>query len=63
MSKEQGRKEGFVQTNGTALTKLLPSVSRFPQTGECPKKRTTTVEEIKAFLGKFKGIISISDEK
>lgn len=56
-------KDGFVQTTGTALTKVLPPVSRFTPSGERTKKRTTVVEKIKAFFEKFKDIISINSEQ
>ena len=45
--------DGYVQTTGTSLAKILPPVSRFTQTGDRTKKIDTVIEKIKAFFNKF----------
>ena len=49
-------RDGYVQTTGTAITKVLPPVSRFTPTGDRTKKRESVIEKFKAFLNKFLGI-------
>ena len=46
-------RDGFVSATGTALTKVLPPVSRFTQTGDRTKKRDTVIEKLSAFFNKF----------
>ena len=46
-------RDGYVQTTGTGLTKVLPPVSRFTQTGERTQKREIVIEKIKAFFNRF----------
>ncbi|MGA2822936.1 MAG: type I restriction endonuclease subunit R, partial [Bacteroidales bacterium] len=46
-------RDGFVQTTGTAITKVLPPVSRFTPTGDRTKKRDTALEKLIAFFNKF----------
>ena len=46
-------RDGFIQTTGTALTKVLPPVSRFTPTGDRTKKRDTVLEKLSAFFSKF----------
>jgi len=46
-------RDGYVQTTGTALTKVLPPVSRFTPTGDRTKKRESVLEKLKAFFNKF----------
>ena len=43
-------RDGFVQTTGAAITKVLPQVSRFTPTGDRTKKRETVIEKLTAFL-------------
>jgi type I restriction enzyme R subunit len=43
-------RDGYVQTTGTGLAKILPPVSRFTPTGERTQKRETVIEKIKAFF-------------
>ena len=45
--------DGYVQTTGTSLAKILPPVSRFTPTGERTQKIDTVIEKIKAFFNKF----------
>lgn len=46
-------RDGYVQTTGTGLVKILPPVSRFTPTGERTQKRETVIEKIKAFFNRF----------
>jgi type I restriction enzyme R subunit len=46
-------RDGFVQSTGTAISKVLPPVSRFSPTGERTKKRETVLEKLGAFFNKF----------
>jgi type I restriction enzyme R subunit len=46
-------RDGYVQTTGTGLAKILPPVSRFTPTGERTQKRETVIEKIKAFFERF----------
>lgn len=46
-------RDGYVQTTGTGLAKILPPVSRFSPTGERTQKRETVIEKIKAFFNRF----------
>lgn len=46
-------RDGFVQSTGTAISKVLPPVSRFTPTGDRTKKRDTVLERLGAFFNKF----------
>ena len=46
-------KDGAIQSTGTAITKVLPPVSRFTPTGDLSKKRTTVFEKLSDFFNKF----------
>jgi len=46
-------RDGYIPTTGTALTKVLPPVSRFTPTGDRTKKRETVLEKLKTFFNKF----------
>ena len=46
-------RDGYVQSTGTAITKVLPPVSRFTPTGDRTKKRETVLEKFGAFFSKF----------
>ena len=46
-------RDGFVQNTGTAISRVLPPVSRFSPTGERTKKRDTVLEKLGAFFNKF----------
>jgi len=46
-------RDGYVQTTGTGLAKILPPVSRFTATGDRTQKRETVIEKIKAFFNRF----------
>ncbi len=46
-------RDGFVQSTGTSIAKVLPPVSRFTATGDRTKKRDTVLEKLSAFFSKF----------
>jgi type I restriction enzyme R subunit len=46
-------RDGYIQTTGTGLAKILPPVSRFTPTGARTQKRETVIEKIKAFFNRF----------
>lgn len=46
-------RDGYIQSTGTALTKVLPPVSRFTPTGDRTKKRESVLEKLSAFFNKF----------
>lgn len=46
-------RDGYIQTSGTAITKVLPPVSRFTPTGDRTKKRETVLEKFGVFFSKF----------
>ncbi|MFA6795520.1 MAG: hypothetical protein WCR50_08520, partial [Proteiniphilum sp.] len=46
-------RDGYVQTTGTALAKVLPPMSRFSAKSERPKKRENVLVKINEFFNKF----------
>ena len=46
-------RNGSVTTTGTAITKILPPVSRFSPTGERSKKRESVIEKLTRFFERF----------
>lgn len=57
---EDAFRNGFVQTTGTSITKVLPPVSRFTPTGERTRKRESVLEKLKAFFDRFRDIVGIA---
>ncbi len=51
-------RNGDVTTTGTAITKILPPVSRFSPTGERSKKRESVIEKLTRFFERFFNISS-----
>jgi len=49
-------RDGYVQSTGTALTRVLPPVSRFTPTGDRTIKRETVLEKLVAFFTRFRDI-------
>jgi type I restriction enzyme, R subunit len=49
-------RDGYVQTTGTAIAKVLPPVSRFTPTGDRTRKRDTVLDKLSAFFNKFRDI-------
>lgn len=46
-------RDGSVSSTGTAITKVLPPVSRFSQTGERTKKRESVLGKLTSFFERF----------
>jgi type I restriction enzyme R subunit len=46
-------RDGYIPATGTALTKILPPVSRFSPTGERSKKRETVLDKLREFFTRF----------
>lgn len=46
-------RDGYVQETGTAITKVLPPVSRFSKTGERTKKRESVLDKLMRFFNRF----------
>ncbi|MCE5178585.1 MAG: type I restriction endonuclease subunit R [Porphyromonadaceae bacterium] len=46
-------RDGYVQTTGTALTKVLPPMSRFSAKSERPRKRENVLAKLSEFFNKF----------
>jgi len=46
-------RDGYVQSTGTAIARVLPPVSRFSPGGDRTKKRETVLEKLGAFFNKF----------
>ncbi len=51
-------RDGFIQTTGTAISSVLPPISRFTQSGDRTKKKESVLEKFKAFFNKFWNISS-----
>ncbi len=56
---ENAFRDGFIQSTGTAIGKILPPVSMFTPSGERTKKKESVLEKLKTFFGKFWDISSI----
>lgn len=54
---ENAFRDGFIQETGTAITKVLPPVSRFSKTGERSKKKESVLEKLIAFFNKFRDLL------
>ena len=52
-------RDGYVPQSGTAITKVLPPVSRFSPSGDRTRKRETVLEKLKSFFNRF---VDISGE-
>lgn len=50
-------KDGFVQINGIAITKMLPKMSRFNKTANRSQKKARVIEKILNFFNRFKDLI------
>ena len=46
-------RDGYLQSTGTALSKVLPPVSRFSPNGDRTRKRESVLEKLSAFFNKF----------
>ena len=54
---ENSFRDGYIQSNGTDIAKILPPISLFTPSGERTKKRETVIEKLTAFLNRFKDLI------
>ena len=55
---ESAFRDGSVQTSGTAITKIMPPVSRFNPDQSRGKKRETVLDKLASFFNKFFDISS-----
>lgn len=46
-------RDGYIQSTGTSITKVLPPVSRFTPTGDRTRKRESVLEKFGIFFNKF----------
>lgn len=53
-------RDGSIPTTGTALTKILPPISRFSKSGERSKKKEIVIEKLNSFFDRF---FNISNKK
>ena len=49
-------RDGSIQTTGTAITEILPPISRFSPGGERTQKRESVIRELTSFFERFFGI-------
>jgi type I restriction enzyme R subunit len=52
----QAFRDGSVRSAGTAITAILPPVSKFSPGGEHSSKKQTVIEKLAAFLDRFLGL-------
>lgn len=53
---EKAFRDGALSTSGTAITKILPPVSRFTPTGGHGEKKQTVIKKLTAFFDRFYGL-------
>ena len=53
---ETSFRDGTLQSSGTAITKILPPVSRFAQDGGHGDKKRTVLEKLTRFFERFQGL-------
>jgi type I restriction enzyme R subunit len=53
---ESAFRDGGIQPTGTAVTKILPPVSRFAASGAHAVKKQTVLEKLSAFFERFIGL-------
>lgn len=51
---------GFIQTNGTDINKILPSISLFSNDNARLKKRENVLEKLAVFFDRFKDIVGVT---
>jgi type I restriction enzyme R subunit len=54
-------RDGAIQTTGTAITKVLPPVSRFSASGEHGEKKQRVLTKLAEFFGRFFELSSTGD--
>jgi type I restriction enzyme R subunit len=52
-----GFRDGAIPTTGTAITKILPAVSRFSKNNDHSIKKQTVLDKLSAFLERFLGLV------
>lgn len=55
---ETAFRDGQIRTSGTAITKVLPPVSRFSAEGGHGEKKQRVIQKLGAFFERFFGLIS-----
>ena len=50
-------RDGAIAHTGTAITRVLPPVSRFSKTGDHATKKQTVLERLSAFVERYCGLI------
>ncbi|AZQ77833.1 type I restriction endonuclease subunit R [Flaviflexus ciconiae] len=58
---ETAFRDGHIRTNGTAITKMLPPVSRFSADGGHGEKKQLVIQKLGAFFERFFGLSSVGD--
>lgn len=53
---ETSFRDGSLQPSGTAVTKILPPVSRFAPDGGHAAKKRTVLDKLNRFLERFNGL-------
>lgn len=53
---EDAFRNGYVPSAGTAITRVLPPVSRFTATGDRASKRGKVLERLKGYFERFKDV-------
>ena len=49
-------RDGFISSAGTAITKILPAVSRFSKDNNHSAKKQTVLERLSAYFERFFGL-------
>jgi type I restriction enzyme, R subunit len=58
---ETAFRDGQIRTTGTAITKVLPPVSRFSAAGGHGEKKQNVIAKLGAFFDRFFGLSSTED--
>lgn len=54
---ENAFRDGSIPTTGTAITKILPPVSRFAKNNDHAVKKQTVLDKLAAFFERYFGLI------
>jgi len=58
---ETAFRDGQIRTSGTAITKVLPPVSRFAPSGGHGEKKQRVIQKLGAFFERFFGLSSVGE--
>ncbi len=58
---ETAFRNGYIQSTGTAISEIMPPISRFTPGGERTKKKETILEKLQNYFTIFKDIITLKD--